>query len=138
MVAPGSPLPFYRWCIDDWGQRDGVKGRFDLAGGRLAIGCRALPGNSARRPDQRFHILRRHFLAVVGAGGTGNTFIHQGSAQIVDAGIQTCRRPFWPQLGPGSLDAVDQRVQCQARDRMHQHGFPEGRAGTGKTFQKNG
>ena len=77
----------------------------------------------------------RGAVAMFGAGGAGDAFVHQRPAQIVGAGLQACRHPIRPHLHPGDLDIGDQRMQHQARDRVHQHRLAEGRPLAGEAAQ---
>src|SRR6185369_9575085 len=64
----------------------------------------ALHRLAADRADQRFHVVRRKLLAVLGAGGARDALIHQRAAEIVGAGLQADCRAGRPHLYPGSLD----------------------------------
>jgi len=67
-------------------------------------------------------------LAVHRAGGAGDALVHQRAAEVIDAGFQARCRPGRAHLHPGRLDVSYQRMQRQARDRVHQHRFAEGGA----------
>ena len=76
--------------------------------------------------DQRLHRLRREFLAVLGAGGARDAFVHQRAAHVVGTGVEAHRRSLRSHLHPGRLDVGDQRVQRQAGHGVHQDRLAQG------------
>ena len=63
-------------------------------GGRVAVERRPLARRPAVRADQRLHRLRRHLLAVLGAGRARDRLVHQRPAEVVHAGARAPpRRP---------------------------------------------
>ena len=82
--------------------------------------------------------LRALFLAVIGAGGAGNGFVHQRATEVVNAGIETGLDTDFPHLHPGALNIVDLRVQRQPRHRVHQQRLAEGWPLARLAFQVNG
>src|SRR5690606_1898918 len=93
--------------------------------------------------NHAFHLLRRPLLPMQGAGGARDAFVHQGTAKIVGAGIQTGSDTFAAKLHPRSLDVVDMTMQYEPCDSMHQHGFAETRAAPrlslaiGRSFERD-
>ena len=58
-----------------------------ISGFHVLVGGGALAGFAGGAFDHRDHALGRSFLAVAGAGGAGDAFVHQGAAQVVAAGV---------------------------------------------------
>src|SRR6266851_3071378 len=69
------------------GQCRRAKTRHATFARHLLIERGALFGAPPQRGDQRFHLLRREFLAVLGAGGARDALVHQRAAKIVDAAL---------------------------------------------------
>ncbi len=122
------PLIAPRWRVYRLDQyRSAERCGFALGGG-IAVERRALARLAAQRADQRLHAFGRHLLAVHRAGGAGDALVHQGAAEIVGACREAGGGAALAHLDPGGLDVADDRVQHQARDRMHQHRLAVGRA----------
>ena len=75
---------------------------------------------------------------MTGACRTRDRFIHQGTAQIIDARIQASLQSVRAELGPRCLDVSEQRIQHQSRNRMNEHRLSEGRPLARATFQIHG
>src|SRR5215469_15424420 len=95
----------------------------------------ALARDAAERANEALHLDRRHLLSVARTGRTGDGLVHQRAAEIVGAAAQTCFHALAAHLHPGGLDVGDQRMQREARDRVHQHGLPEGRTTPGAALE---
>ena len=120
--SAGLAAPAER-CVLDFGQGAGAEGGVNAGIGRLAVAGGALQGHSAAALDQRLHGFRRQFLAVAGARGAGDGFVHQGAAQVVGASLEGDSDARRSHLYPGSLDIGDFRVQGQPGHRVDQHGL---------------
>ena len=69
------------------------------------------------------HVGHGHFLAVHGARGPADAFVHQCAAEIVGADAQRLAQPSVSHLDPRSLDVEEIRIQRETSDRMHQQRF---------------
>ena len=77
--------------IDDVGQFGGCQTRRDALVGGVLIGCRALARDAASGLDHGGHPSRRCFLPMAGAGGAADALVHQGTAEVVAAGVEASR-----------------------------------------------
>src|SRR5262245_52705325 len=66
----------------------------------FAIGCRAFLRDTAHPLDERPDGFHGQIFAGVAAGGLGDLFLHEGAAEIVDAGVQTELRQLGAELHP--------------------------------------
>ena len=103
----------------------------------ILVERRADARGAAEIGDQPLHRVGRQLFAVLGAGGTGDRLVHQGAAQVVGAGVQAIFGALDAHLHPRDLDVRDQRMQREAADRMHQHGFAEGRSHARRALQRD-
>ena len=70
-----------------------------------------------------------------GARGAADALIHQRAAQVVAAGVEAGGDALVAHFHPTRLDVGDVRVQGEAGDGVHQHGFAEGGAFAGPALQ---
>ena len=72
------------------------------------------------------------------AGGAADAFIHQGTAQIIRARLQSHRRTFGAHLYPACLDIAEMRMKHQARDAVHQQRLTKAWAAARQAAQIHG
>src|SRR6476646_4367378 len=73
-------------------QRLGGVRRVMALGAGIAVQRGADARGAAEARDQLLHRVWRQHLAMLGAGGAGDRFVHQGAAEIVGAGLQAVPR----------------------------------------------
>ena len=71
--------------VERLGERRGRERGGAALGGRVGVERRPLARHAAVRADQRLHRLRRHLLAVLGAGRARDRLVHQRPAEVVHA-----------------------------------------------------
>ena len=59
------------------------------------------------------------------AGGAGDGLVHEGSAEVVAAGLERRGDAVVAKLHPGALDIWDQGGEHEPRHGMGQERFPE-------------
>ena len=79
-------------------------------GNFAVIGC-SLPWCSTRRPNEGLHGFGRSFLAMRGTRSPGDRLIHQGSTQVIDAGVEASLDPLVPKFRPRGLNVLEYWVQ---------------------------
>ena len=86
----------------------------------------ALSEGPAEWGDDGGEVVGLESLAMGGAGGSGDVFVHEGATEVVDAGLEELAYAVDSDLDPGGLDVVDAAAVGEAADGVHQHCFSEG------------